>query len=75
VKPAEIRALSDQELTDEIEGARKEMFNLRLKQSSGQLENPSRLRQVRREIARLLTVHREREIWAEYEAARAAQGE
>jgi large subunit ribosomal protein L29 len=75
VKPAEIRALSVEELSEELEGLRKEMFNLRLQQASGQLENAARVRVARREIARLLTVQHERELWAEYEARSAAQGE
>ncbi|GGF74120.1 MULTISPECIES: 50S ribosomal protein L29 [Terasakiella] len=56
MKAAEIRSKSSDELKDELLKLRKEAFNLRFQQASGQLENTARVRQVRREIARIKTV-------------------
>ncbi|NVJ93671.1 MAG: 50S ribosomal protein L29 [Methylocystaceae bacterium] len=53
---AEIRTKSSDELKDELLKLRKEAFNLRFQQASGQLENTARVRQVRRDIARIKTV-------------------
>jgi large subunit ribosomal protein L29 len=63
--PAEIRAFSDAELQERIDDAKEEMFNLRFQRASGQLENTSRVRVVRREVARLKTIQRERQLAAE----------
>jgi len=63
----EIRAMGDAEVLENIENLRKEMFNLRFQKATGQLADTSRVRQVRRELARLQTIVREREIWAEIE--------
>ena len=52
----DIRTKSDDELGDEIIALKKEAFNLRFQQASGQLENTSRMRQVRRDIAKVNTV-------------------
>ena len=56
MKAAEIRSKSSDELQEELLNLRKEAFNLRFQQASGQLENTARVRQVRREIARIKTV-------------------
>jgi large subunit ribosomal protein L29 len=56
MKAAEIRSKSSDELKDELLKLRKEAFNLRFQQASGQLENTARVRQVRRDIARIKTV-------------------
>lgn len=56
MKASEIRTKSSDELKDELLKLRKEAFNLRFQQASGQLENTARVRQVRREIARVKTV-------------------
>lgn len=66
--PEEIRALSAAEVEDAIENARKEMFNLRFQQALGQLADTSRVRIARRNMARLVTVRREREILAAWRA-------
>jgi large subunit ribosomal protein L29 len=58
----EIRQLDDDELENRLVNARKELFNLRFQAATGRLDNYSRTGQVRREIARLLTVQRDREI-------------
>jgi large subunit ribosomal protein L29 len=57
MKAAEIRELTDEELTRAIEENRREALNLRLQAQTGQLENTARVRQVRRELARLETEH------------------
>jgi large subunit ribosomal protein L29 len=59
---AEIRELDDEELENRLLEARKELFNLRFQAATGRLDNNSRVTQVRRDIARLLTVQRAREI-------------
>jgi large subunit ribosomal protein L29 len=69
-KVADFVALGDEELVHRLADARKELFNLRFQFATGQLDNSSRLREVRRDIARMLTVLREREI----AAAEALQG-
>jgi len=61
VKAADVRAKSDDELKEQLLDLRKEAFNLRFQASSGQLENTARVRQVRREIARIKTVLTERQ--------------
>lgn len=57
---AEIRSKSSDELKEELLKLRKEAFNLRFQQASGQLENTARVRQVRRSIARIKTVMAEK---------------
>jgi large subunit ribosomal protein L29 len=61
---AELRLLGDQELIERLGTARRELFNLRFQLATGQLDNSSRLGEVRRDIARLATFLREREIAA-----------
>ena len=56
MKAADLRAKSADELKTELLGLKKEQFNLRFQRASGQLENTSRVREVRRDIARLKTV-------------------
>jgi len=63
-RPSELRELSDQELLDRLESGKEELFNLRFQLATGQLDNPMRIKQVRHEVARLLTIMRERQIEA-----------
>ena len=56
MKAEDIRAKTPDELVDKMKDLRKEAFNLRFQKASGQLENTSRVRQVRRDIARIKTV-------------------
>jgi large subunit ribosomal protein L29 len=56
MKVTDLRTKSDDELKDTIRDLRKEAFNLRFQRASGQLENTARVRQVRRDIARIKTV-------------------
>jgi len=60
MKIAEIRELSLKELADRKRELKEEAFNLRLQQQSGQLEKPSQLRELRREIARVETIATEK---------------
>lgn len=56
MKPKDLIELGDEELAQRLKQSREELFNLRFQHAAGQLENTSRLRQVRRDIARILTV-------------------
>jgi large subunit ribosomal protein L29 len=60
MKAGDVRAKTDDELKSELEHLGKEIFNLRFQKASGQLENTSRARQARRDIARIKTVLGER---------------
>ena len=62
VKAAELRELSDQELIARLREAKAELFNLRVQNATGQLDNNRRLQTVRRDIARIYTIMREREL-------------
>ncbi len=64
MKVSEIRELSDKELQEKVRELKEELFNLRFQMATGQLENPMRIREVRRSIARVKTVLRERELSA-----------
>ncbi len=66
-KAAELRDLPDDELIARIESSKEELFNLRFQLATGQLDNPSRMKVVRHDVARLLTVLRERHLEAELE--------
>ena len=65
MKPAEIRALSDEELAKKLEDGRAELFNLRFQMATSQLDNTSRVKNVKRDIARIQTEMRARQIAAE----------
>jgi large subunit ribosomal protein L29 len=60
VKADDIRGKSPDELKDTLLDLRKEQFNLRFQRASGQLENTARVRQVRRDIARIKTILRDK---------------
>ena len=62
MKAKEIRELGEQELDVKLSDLSETLFNLRFQYKAGQLENPSRMNQVRRDIARLKTIKRQREI-------------
>ena len=68
MKPSEIRALSAAEINAKIDELRQEAMNLRFQDVSGQLTDYSRVREVRRDIARLKTILREMELKKEGEA-------
>ena len=60
MKASDIRARTVDELSEEVDALGKEIFNLRFQRASGQLENTARVRQVRRDIARIKTILGER---------------
>ena len=64
MRPDEIRNLNRNEVGRRLDEAHQEMFNLRFQYATGQLKNTTRLGQVKREIARLRTILRERELAA-----------
>ena len=57
----ELRALTNEELVTKIKESKKELFDLRLKQSTGSLEKPARIHELRKNIARMNTILAERE--------------
>lgn len=59
MKTSEIRALSIDELNQKEKELRKELFNLRFQKATGEIQNPMRIRQVKRDIARILTIKTE----------------
>ena len=65
----ELRGSSDEELISRLREAKQELFNLRFQVATGQLDNNRRLQTVRRDIARIYTVMRERELGIIYEVA------
>jgi large subunit ribosomal protein L29 len=67
MRPSEIRNLTQVELGRHLDESYQEMFNLRFQYATGQLKNTARLGEVRREIARLRSVMRERELVAAQE--------
>jgi large subunit ribosomal protein L29 len=60
MKPQEVRAMTPDQLTEQLASLKKEQFNLRFQRATGQLENTSRVRAVRRGIARIKTVQAQR---------------
>jgi len=62
MKAKEIRNRSTEELVNELANLKEELFNLRFQHATGQLENPLRIREVKRSYARVKTILREREI-------------
>ena len=62
MKPAELRDMSDTDLRDHIRTARRELFGLRFQHATGELDNTAGLARAKREVARALTLVREREI-------------
>ena len=62
MKATEIRELSAEELTVKLTDLKKDLFNLRLQHATNQLDNPTRIAEVKRDIARVNTILREREL-------------
>jgi large subunit ribosomal protein L29 len=67
MKARELADLDADELAAKLSEAKEELFNLRFQNVTGQLDNPNRLREVRKDIARVLTVMRQRELAEERE--------
>lgn len=64
MKAKEIRELSSQELEEKLKELKAELFNLRFQLATGQLENPMRIREVKKSYARIKTILKERELEA-----------
>jgi len=62
MRPADLRDLSDAELREHLQTARRELFGLRFQHATSELENTAGLKRAKREIARALTIQREREL-------------
>ena len=62
MQAAEIREMSDEELRDQLKTARRELFGLRFQHATGELENTAGLQSAKRDLARVLTVARQRGI-------------
>lgn len=60
MKTADIRVQTDDQIEASLQGLKREQFNLRFQQATGQLEKSARVREVRRDIARLMTIQNER---------------
>jgi large subunit ribosomal protein L29 len=69
----ELRDLGDQELLERLESSKEELFNLRFQLATGQLDNPMRIKDVRHDVARILTILRERDVERELEQAEEAR--
>lgn len=69
MKPAEIREFSDEALAEKLKDCRAELFNLRFQMATSQLDNTARVTTVKKDIARVLTEQRARQIAAEKSAA------
>jgi large subunit ribosomal protein L29 len=65
VKNSEIRELTNEEITKKIDECKEELFNLRFSQATGNLEKPSRIKELRKLVARMKTILRERELGME----------
>ena len=68
MKPSAIREMGDQDLVDQMSELRTEWRNLRFDEAIGKLTNPMRIRQIKRDIARIKTIQTEREIAAQLDA-------
>jgi large subunit ribosomal protein L29 len=62
LKPADLNTFANEQLVDELKKAKEELFNLRFQAATGQLESHGRVRAVKRDIARIYTIIREREL-------------
>ena len=71
MKTKEVRNLDDDQLVDKVKEFREELFNLRFRNATGELENTARMREARRSLARTLTIAKERNIDIETELRKA----
>ena len=70
MKVKEIRDMSAGELNQKVASLKEELFNLRFQHATGQLENPMRIREVKKSIARIKTIQREQELKARFRSDR-----
>jgi len=73
MKPAEIRSLTDEQIEATIDELREEMRHLRFEDAVGRMTNTARIGNIKRDIARLLTIRSERQLAARIEAAHASR--
>lgn len=64
MKAKDIRNMNDQELNNQLSSLKEELFNLRFQHATGQLDNPLKIKEVKKDYARVKTVIRERELQA-----------
>ena len=64
MKAKDIRQMNDQELNNQLSSLKEELFNLRFQHATGQLDNPLKIKEVKKDYARVKTVIRERELQA-----------
>jgi large subunit ribosomal protein L29 len=69
VRTSELRELPEDELRARLDSSKEELFNLRFQLATGQLDNPMRIKEVRHDIARIMTVLTERQLLEEPEEA------
>jgi large subunit ribosomal protein L29 len=69
VKPAEYRAMSDEQLNLTLKDTIKNLFHLKVQSATDRLETPSEIRRAKREVARIKTIQRERQLAAATQAA------
>jgi large subunit ribosomal protein L29 len=62
MRPSDVRDLTDAELREHVQTARRELFGLRFQHATSELENTAGLKRAKREVARALTIQREREL-------------
>jgi large subunit ribosomal protein L29 len=74
MKPAELRAMSDEHLALTLKETVKNLFHLRFQSTTERLETPSEIRKAKRDIARIKTIQRERELAAQKKAVEGAKG-
>jgi large subunit ribosomal protein L29 len=73
MKPAELRAMSDEHLELTLKETIKNLFHLRVQSATERLETPSEIRKAKREVARIKTVQRQRQLEAQRKAAEGAK--
>ncbi len=62
MKVSEIRKLKNEEIETKVKETKKELLNLRIKNATGSLEKPSKIRELKKDVARMLTILKEREM-------------
>jgi large subunit ribosomal protein L29 len=73
MKPSELRAMSDEQLALTLKETIKDLFHLRFQSATERLETPSQIRKAKRDIARIKTIQRERELAAQRKAVQGAR--
>lgn len=74
MKASEIRELDTDQIVTQLESARKELFNLKIGFQTGSVDDPNQIRRLQKDMARMWTILRERELAAEFVGGEAANG-